>query len=333
MNQYLYSNTAAQAHASDLENVQDFPYTPQTAPRGFKGVWIPSDVYLDQRLSAVEKFILIEIHSLCQLDGCHASRAYLANFCQVSEATIKRAVAHLIELGYVWVKSFDGRRRVLGCTLQPQKYESYPQVTRLSGQNDPAPGSKRPTSKNRENKYKKKGAPGQADTSAPPPTGATTPKKGAPTPKRPKASKVEDLRKLIAERVEDPELANALGDHLQILIEKRKTPTVTGFTRKIDSILEIQDPRQRLACVRYSVTNGYQGLFPERFKGNPQGNSFSARRGAPTPIPSYPADMPTRLQQCGVKTWGHFHFLKFKLHDPIADGVDCRCGECKPDDR
>ena len=32
--------------------------------RKFRGIWIPADVWLDERLSAVEKVLLMEIDSL-----------------------------------------------------------------------------------------------------------------------------------------------------------------------------------------------------------------------------------------------------------------------------
>ena len=43
-------------------------------PRDFKGVWIPKRVFLDERLNAIEKIILIEIDSLDAEDseGCYA---------------------------------------------------------------------------------------------------------------------------------------------------------------------------------------------------------------------------------------------------------------------
>ncbi len=81
--------------------------------RDFKGVWIPRSIYLDSRLTALEKIVLVEIDSLDGDDGCFCSNEYLANFCQCSERKISDAVSKLIELGYITSVSFDGRKRVL----------------------------------------------------------------------------------------------------------------------------------------------------------------------------------------------------------------------------
>ena len=52
--------------------------------RDFKGIWIPKEIWLDERLNALDKIILAEINSLDGEDGCYASNQYLAEFCQCS---------------------------------------------------------------------------------------------------------------------------------------------------------------------------------------------------------------------------------------------------------
>ena len=85
--------------------------------RDFKGVWIPKEVWLDNRLSALDKMVLVEIDSLDREEsGCYASNKYLAEFCQCSETKVSNAISKLKELGYVTAENFDGRQRVLrGC--------------------------------------------------------------------------------------------------------------------------------------------------------------------------------------------------------------------------
>lgn len=85
--------------------------------REFKGVWFPAEVWLDERLTALEKIILIEIDSLDGEDGCYASNEYLAKFCQCSQSKVSGAIAKLKKLGYIKVRSFDGRKRILGSCL------------------------------------------------------------------------------------------------------------------------------------------------------------------------------------------------------------------------
>lgn len=88
------------------------------AERDFKGIWIPAEVWLDERLNPLEKVILMEIDSLdCGDKGCYASNEYIARFCQCSESKVAHAVTRLVELGYVSRKSFDGRQRILQSRL------------------------------------------------------------------------------------------------------------------------------------------------------------------------------------------------------------------------
>ena len=82
--------------------------------RDFKGVWIPSSIWLDERLSAVEKVLYAEIDSLSGGDlGCIKTNKTLAVFCQCSERTVTNAISHLKELDLIEVESFNGRQRVL----------------------------------------------------------------------------------------------------------------------------------------------------------------------------------------------------------------------------
>lgn len=81
--------------------------------RQFKGVWIPKEVWLDEKLTYFEKAVYAEIDSLDGEDGCFASNKYLAGFFGCTERNIQRALAHLSELGYVKTEMFDGRKRVI----------------------------------------------------------------------------------------------------------------------------------------------------------------------------------------------------------------------------
>lgn len=85
--------------------------------REFKGIWFPAEVWLDERLTALEKMILMEIDSLDNEDNCYASNEHLAKFCQCSQSKVSAAISKLKKLGYVRVKSFDGRKRILESCL------------------------------------------------------------------------------------------------------------------------------------------------------------------------------------------------------------------------
>lgn len=85
--------------------------------REFRGVWFPASVWLDRRLSAIEKIVLLEIDSLDGENGCYASNRHLAEFCQCGESTVSRSITRLKELGYIRIASFDGRTRTLHSCL------------------------------------------------------------------------------------------------------------------------------------------------------------------------------------------------------------------------
>lgn len=96
------------------------------ADRDFKGVWIPKEVWLDERLTMLEKGILVEIDSLDRdEDGCWASNEHLANFCQCSVTKVATAVTKLVSLGYLRRESFDGRRRKLKSSLSFFKRQTF----------------------------------------------------------------------------------------------------------------------------------------------------------------------------------------------------------------
>lgn len=86
--------------------------------RDFKGVWIPKQVWLDSRLTALDKIILTEIDSLDMGErGCFASNKHIAEFCQCSETKVSKSISALISYGYLYVQNFDGRQRELKSRL------------------------------------------------------------------------------------------------------------------------------------------------------------------------------------------------------------------------
>lgn len=81
--------------------------------RDFKGVWIPKAVWLDRRLSALDKLILSGIVCICAVDeyDCFASNKAIADFCGCSESKVTKSIFLLASIGYLQIKSFDGRER------------------------------------------------------------------------------------------------------------------------------------------------------------------------------------------------------------------------------
>lgn len=121
--------------------------------RDFKGVWIPREIWLDERMNALDKIILVEIDSLDNGDThCCAGNEYLAKFCQCSESKISRAISKLNDLGYIKVYSFDGRMRKLQSCLSFSTIQSR-QNAEAAAQNIPLINISNNINNNKDNKY------------------------------------------------------------------------------------------------------------------------------------------------------------------------------------
>lgn len=92
--------------------------------RDFKGIWIPKNVWLDERLNALDKCILMEIDSLDNEKGCYASNLYLAEFCQCSQTKVSTTISRLKEYGYIQIEEFDGRKRKIRSSLSNFKRQT-----------------------------------------------------------------------------------------------------------------------------------------------------------------------------------------------------------------
>ena len=68
--------------------------------RAFKGVWIPKEIYLDNRLSWSEKILIVEIDSLDRGEGCFAGNEYLSKFIGITTTSISSSISKLVSLGF-----------------------------------------------------------------------------------------------------------------------------------------------------------------------------------------------------------------------------------------
>ena len=71
--------------------------------RGFKGIWIPKEIWLDKTLTLEEKVMLVEIDSLDCGDGCFAQNAYFADFFDLSKNRVCAIIRSLKAKGYIVV--------------------------------------------------------------------------------------------------------------------------------------------------------------------------------------------------------------------------------------
>lgn len=79
--------------------------------RLFKGIWIPAEIWLDERLNIAEKALIAEIESLSTDNGaCVETNKYFAEFARADERTIQRYLAHLIAIDMIEVTNGVKRR-------------------------------------------------------------------------------------------------------------------------------------------------------------------------------------------------------------------------------
>lgn len=95
--------------------------------RDFKGVWIPKDIWLDDKLTWMEKLLLVEIDSLDAEKGCYASNDYFAKFFQLSKSRISDLIGQLVSKGYITTfLVYDGKqvkRREITMVIPIRKFE------------------------------------------------------------------------------------------------------------------------------------------------------------------------------------------------------------------
>jgi DNA-binding MarR family transcriptional regulator len=72
--------------------------------RAFKGIWIPSEIYLNEELSLQEIFLLAEIDSLDGGEGCFANNGHFEKRLRLSEKSIRDYIKSLKSKGYVEVE-------------------------------------------------------------------------------------------------------------------------------------------------------------------------------------------------------------------------------------
>lgn len=88
----------------------------------FVGVWIPRQLFVDDRLSFLEKTICVVIDYLdVGNKGCRANNREIAEFCLCSVKKVQDAVARLNDCGYIDLIRFDHRTRLLKSKLRQRR--------------------------------------------------------------------------------------------------------------------------------------------------------------------------------------------------------------------
>ena len=70
--------------------------------RDFKGVWVPKEIWLDNKLTWMEKLFLVEINSLDQSEkGCFASNKYFSSFFNLSKVRCSQIISSLVKKKFI----------------------------------------------------------------------------------------------------------------------------------------------------------------------------------------------------------------------------------------
>lgn len=106
-------------------------------------ITIHEPILSDDNLDWMDKILWSKINQLDGQNGCFASNKYLAEFMGMSRAWITNRLTQLKKKGYLFEKSFDGRKRTLRCITPYEsdisllKFSKQPTKNRLSDQNVP----------------------------------------------------------------------------------------------------------------------------------------------------------------------------------------------------
>lgn len=200
--------------------------------RDFKGVWIPKEVWLDTRLNALDKVILMEIDSLDQGEkGCYASNEHLATFCQCSKTKVSTAISKLIECGYVYIQNFDGRKRELKSRLSNFERQNIKNCN-ADIQNLKESNTYRNTDNN------------------------------TVSNKKERKSKSKSYDEQIAEYTQNEELQNALKAFVQMRAFIKKPLTEYGLKLLLNKLSKIgRTDAEKIAIVNRSVEHNWHGFF------------------------------------------------------------------------
>lgn len=220
--------------------------------RDFKGVWIPKDIWLNKELSVVDRCLLAEINSLDGEDHCFATNEYFAEFFNVSEATIKRSISQLKQLGLIETKmqtTKTGSQRVIWVIDGSNQNDE-----RGCGQNAPTPVVKMtPIYNNTNNKKSTLSKDNVLDETE-------------PTEKPKKKNLYQKCLDMINEFTNDPKLVDLLIQYLKFILEKYQSEGKVLYANQFQGMLNKLDT----VCtdghygdvVQQSIVKGYIGFFP-----------------------------------------------------------------------
>jgi hypothetical protein len=86
--------------------------------RDFKGIWIPKDIWINGKLSIMEKIFLIEIDSLDNDHGCFASNSYFSEFFSLNKSRCSQIINSLVDKKLLTVEMEKKGGQIIKRTLR-----------------------------------------------------------------------------------------------------------------------------------------------------------------------------------------------------------------------
>ena len=223
--------------------------------RDFKGVWIPKEIWLNKELSVVDRCLLAEINSLDGENHCFATNEYFAEFFNVSEATIKRSIAQLKQLGLIETEmqtTKTGTQRVIKV------------VNGGCGQNAPTPLVKMTTIYNNTNNNKNINTLSKDNVLQK--SLHDNEYLDTENEKPKKKNLYQKCLDMIYEFTNDGKLTELLIQYLDLLLEKSKNEGKPLYANQFKGMLnkldEICKDGLYGEVVQQSIVKGYIGFFP-----------------------------------------------------------------------
>lgn len=219
--------------------------------RDFKGVWIDKEIWLDTRLNALDKIILVEIDSLdCGNKGCYASNKYLAEFCQCSQTKISNTITKLVNLGYIVVENFDGRSRKIKSRITKNVNEPYKNC-KSDLQNQQTSNIYNNINNNSKNNILDKSKILQKNSQ---------PKSNSRKTKKDKC--IDMIVSKMEEYTFTDKVKERILDFYSDRMEKNDYPATNQITVLMDTLSKV-DEKEQLGLLDKSIMHGYRGVFLE----------------------------------------------------------------------
>lgn len=256
--------------------------------RGFKGIWIPREIWLHPDLTMQEKIMLVEIDSLDNDHGCWAQNKHFAEFLDIGERRVQAIIKSLKEKGYITISftykpgTKEIERRVIRVSA------NYPRASVEGGEgNDTTPDEGNDTTPPEQNdagvvKESSQGSEGKCAENNTIPIKALS--INTRVSKGKAAAEAAATAPDFSQTTFTPEMIAKVEDWLQYKKERRETYKPTGLK---SLITEIQNnvtnygEQAVMDLIGKCMAANYQGIIWDRLRSLPAVRQPQAPQGMP----------------------------------------------------